>query len=163
MSSLWVGIGIAALGAASTAYGANKQAKANTAAANTNAAAQDKQNQSAWASYLLSRGVNPNGAATGEIPTNPQPVNAKLPLWANASFSTGPAGWRKKGSGGAPVGTLAPATYAQPAPDPSTTAAAVAQPSGSSGNSLNNTAVNILNPLGIGGKNKNWYDPLGIF
>lgn len=52
------------------------------AANNENQALQAKQNQSAWAAYLMSRGVNPNGAETGTIPSNPQAINSKLPLWA---------------------------------------------------------------------------------
>ena len=36
-------------------------------------------------------------------------------------------------------------------------------PQGSSGGGIGDKVVNVLNPLGIGGKNKKWYDPLGIF
>ncbi len=162
MSSLWIGIGAAVLGAGASLYGANKQSKAVKDAAATNATSQDAQNQSAWASYLMSRGVNPSGASTGTIPSNPQAINAKLPLWANAAFSSGPKGWRKKGTGGAPVGTLAPTTFAQPAADPSATASALTQPAADKGSSKINDIL-IGNPLGIGGADRSWFDPLGIF
>jgi len=104
--------GSAILGAGVSAYGANKQAKANAAAQADNKALQEEQNRSAWASYLMSRGVNPAGAQTGQLPSNPQPINARLPLWATASFSKGPKKWRKKGAY-APAGTLQPATFDQ--------------------------------------------------
>lgn len=80
---------VGALGAGATAYGANKQSKAQQAASASNAASQDKTNASAWASYLMSRGVNPNGATTGQIPTNPQAVNTRLPLWATVNRTAG--------------------------------------------------------------------------
>lgn len=150
--------GSALIGAGVSAYGANKQSKANQAAQDQNAALQEEQNRSAWASYLMSRGVNPAGAQTGVIPSNPQAINAKLPLWANASFSSGPKGWRKKGSGGAAAGTLGQLTYAQPVAPVS---AAVA-PTASKGSSKLNDIL-IGNPLGIGGKDRSFLDPLGIF
>jgi hypothetical protein len=103
----------AAVGAGVSMYGANKQAKANQAATATNARLQEEQNRSAWASYLMSRGVNPAGAQTGQLPSNPQAINSRLPLWATASFSKGPKKWRRKGAY-APAGTIQPATFNQP-------------------------------------------------
>lgn len=92
------------LGAGATMYGANKQSKAVQDAASKNNEAQAAQNAAAWSNYLMTRGVNPAGAATGQIPHNAQAINARLPLWATANFkrpgTTG--GWRKKGSMGAP-------------------------------------------------------------
>lgn len=159
----WVAlaVGVAGVaGVATSAYGANKQSKDNKAAAATNAGLQEDQNRSAWASYLMSRGVNPAGAQTGEIPTNPQAINARLPLWANASFSTGPKKWRRKGAY-APAGTLVKSpTFAGTAPattvDPAATAAKVG-----SGQKI----ANILDPLNltIGNNRNNFFDPLGIF
>lgn len=79
----WVAIAVAAVGAGTAIYGANKQAKAVSSAAATNAGLQDQTNQSAWDNWLMTRGVNPEGAATGVIPNNPQPINTRLPLWAS--------------------------------------------------------------------------------
>lgn len=81
--------GAALLGTGISLYGANKQNKANAAAQAENARLQEEQNRSAWGAYLLARGVNPQGAATGQIPTNPQAINAKLPLWANVRRTAG--------------------------------------------------------------------------
>lgn len=87
MSMMWVGIGSLALGTGASLYGASRQAGAVRDANAQNAELQREQNQSAWNAYLLSRGINPGGAATGEIPSNPQPVNSRLPLWANVERS----------------------------------------------------------------------------
>ena len=89
-----------AAGIGASIYGANKQAKAVKAASAENAAAQDRQNASAWANYLMTRGVNPAGAQTGQIPANPQAINAKLPLWATANFRRPGAQprWVKRGT-----------------------------------------------------------------
>lgn len=160
----WVALAVGVAGVATSAYGANKQSKDNKAAAATNAGLQEDQNRSAWASYLMSRGVNPQGAQTGEIPTNPQAINARLPLWANASFSTGPKKWRKKGTY-APAGTLAKSpTFAGTAP------VAVADPAASSGGGMFDRTGKQLsadlvtgNLLGIGGKDRSFFDPFGIF
>lgn len=96
MSAIALGIGLA--GTAATLIGQNKQAKAVEAANNTNAQLQADQNASAWNAYLLSRGVNPAGATTGQLPANPRAVNAKLPLWAT---------WTVPATAGTP-GTSAP-------------------------------------------------------
>lgn len=88
-------------GAGASVYGANKQSDAQSAANAANTAAVASQNQEQWNNYLLERGVNGNNAPTGTIPTNAQPVNAKLPLWANISASNGvPQGgrWVKAGT-----------------------------------------------------------------
>lgn len=155
----WVAIGVTVVGGAVSAYGANKQAKAVQSAANQNAASQDAQNQSAWASYLMSRGVNPSGAATGQIPSNPQAINTKLPLWATANFAAPGAKttWRKKGSmPAANTLSISPPQIQQP------TQTASYLPASSSGSSKTNDIL-IGNPLGIGGKDRNFFDPLGIF
>ena len=114
MSMLWVGIGSAALGAGASLYGANKQSKAIQSAASQDAASQAAQNQAAWANYLMTRGVNPAGAATGTIPTNPQAINARLPLWATANFKRPGAQtrWVKKGT------ATMPNTLSRGAPTP---------------------------------------------
>lgn len=161
MSMMWVGIGSLAVGAGTTIYGANKQSKDNKAAQAQNAELQDKQNAAAWANYLMQRGLNPNGAVTGQIPTSGQAINTKLPLWASANFAAPGAKsrWVKKGT--LPTrNTLARQTYTQaPALPASTTAAAS---SGSEDSSRLNDVL-IGNPLGIGGKDRSFLDPLGIF
>ena len=99
---------VGAGGVAANLYGANKQSQAVEDANKANIASQAEQNAAAWANYLMTRGINPAGAVTGRIPVNPQAINARLPLWANANFGTGTGRrWRKKGSGGAPANTLA--------------------------------------------------------
>ena len=101
-------LGAGALGAGATVYGANKQSKSVSAANDANLKAQAEQNKNAWANYLMTRGLNPAGAQTGTIPTNPQAINARLPLWANANFRTPGAiagqgaTWRKKGQAAQP-------------------------------------------------------------
>lgn len=110
MSAIALGVGLAGVGA--SIYGANKQAKAVKEANTTNDARLARQDQSAWNAYLISRGVNPGGAATGMLPTNPEAVNFKLPLYARASFTRPGAQktWRKKGTAVAP-GTLSRNTF----------------------------------------------------
>lgn len=166
MSMAYVAIGTAVLGAATSAYGANKQAKATQSAANQNATLQGDQNQQAWANYLMTRGLSPNGAPTGTIPTNAPAINTKLPLWANANFATGPSGWRKKGSMPA-AGTLsrAPMNYggAQNTQLDDLTAqlaAAQANQKVSTGQKVKN----FLDPVGLTiGKDTKFWDPLGFF
>lgn len=159
MSMMWVGLGSAVLGAGTSLYGANKQSKANQSAQDQNAALQREQNAAAWANYLMSRGVNPAGATTGQIPTNPQAINAKLPLWASARFAQPSAQktWRKKGA--ASPGTLVRnPSFAGGAP-----AESYAMPAQPSGGSSRTNDLLIGNPLGIGGKDRSFLDPLGIF
>ena len=101
----WVAVavgGSAVLGAGASLYGANKQSKAISSANDANLRAQAEQNKNAWANYLMTRGLNPAGAQTGTIPTNPQAINARLPLWANASFARpgGATRWVKRGTAG---------------------------------------------------------------
>lgn len=158
---MWVGIGTGVAGLAAGAYGANKQSKAVKAASAENAAQQDKQNASAWANYLMTRGVNPAGAATGQLPSNPQPINTRLPFWASASFRTPGTQkvWRKKGTGTPAVGTLSRGSAFATAP-----VEALPNPAASSsGGSSRTNDLLIGNPLGIGGKDRSFFDPLGIF
>lgn len=153
--------GTAALGAGASMYGANKQSKDNAAANATNDARLAKQDQSAWNAYLLSLGIKPNRATTGELPTTNEAVNRKLPAWASASFTKPGAQktWRKKGST-APVGTLARGTtnfQSAPASNPYVMAA------GTSGAGNTRTEDFLIgNPAGIGGKDRSFMDPLGI-
>lgn len=146
------------VGAGASIYGANKQSKAQQAASAQNQESVDKQNASAWASYLLSRGVNPNGVATGQIPTNPVAVNSRLPLWANVQRSgRASPGFRIGGAGGnVRLAPSAPAS-AMPVSEP------VAAPVSSGGGSSRTNDLLIGNPLGIGGKDRSFFDPLGIF
>ena len=162
MSMLWVGVGSAVLGAGASAYGANKQAKAVKAASAENAASQDAQNASAWANYLMTRGVNPAGAATGQLPSNPQAINSRLPLWASASFRQPGTQkvWRKKGTGTPSVGTLARGSSFNTVPVEQLPIPAA---SASGGGSSRTNDLLIGNPLGIGGKDRSFFDPLGIF
>lgn len=104
----WVAVAIggsAVIGAGVGLYGANKQAQSQADAQKQNADLQTQQNNSAWQSYLMSRGVNPMGATAGNIPVGAPAINARLPLWANVNVATGPKTWRR--TGGAAV---APAT-----------------------------------------------------
>lgn len=106
-NSSWIIPALAGAGGiAAGVFGANKQAGTIEDANKANIASQDKTNAAAWSAYLMTRGVNPNGAVTGQIPTNPQAINSRLPLWANANFATGRTGWRKKGAGGGTANTL---------------------------------------------------------
>lgn len=89
-----------ALSAGAAAYGAKKQGDAVDAATDANVAAQDKQNQSAWNNWLLTKGLDGNNAAVGVIPANAKAVNTKLPLYANVM--AGPGG----GSTLVPTGNL---------------------------------------------------------
>lgn len=93
---MWVGIGTAVLGAGTTLYGANKQAKAISSANASNQEAVDKQNQSDWNNYLLQRGIYTGGSATtGSIPTNATAVNTRMPLWASVNVATNKPRWQK--------------------------------------------------------------------
>lgn len=163
MAEIWGALAIAAVGAGTAIYGANQQKKANAAANATNAENVDKTNDSAWASYLLARGVNPAGAKAGVLPSNPQAVNTRLPLWAQVSRpGTASKGFRITGGpNSGPKLSTAGTGFSQPAAaiDPNTAAAG----SGSSGGSSKVNDILIGNPLGIGGKDRSWYDPLGIF
>lgn len=94
----WVAVAIggsAIVGAGVGLYGANKQSQAVADTNKQNAELQTQQNNSAWQAYLMSRGLNPQGSAAGVIPTNPQPINARLPLWANVNVTTGPKTWTR--------------------------------------------------------------------
>lgn len=158
----WVAIGVGVAGAAASVYGANKQAKSNKEAQASNAALQGDQNQSAWASYLLSRGVNPTGAQTGQLPSNPQAVNTRLPLWASVKRTPqAAAGFRLSGmKPSGPKLSMTPSFQNTNAADQAAAAAAaVPQDKGSS--KMND--ILIGNPLGIGGKDRSFFDPLGIF
>lgn len=99
----WVAVAVgggALLGAGASIYGANKQSQAAKDASKQNAESQADQNAAAWSNYLMTRGINPSGAATGQIPTNPQAINARLPLWATANFAKpgAPKTWRRRGT-----------------------------------------------------------------
>lgn len=85
----WVAISVAAVGAGTSIYGASQQRVANNKAADANQKAQADQNAAAWSNYLMSRGLNPAGAQTGQIPQNAQAINQRLPLWANVRPATG--------------------------------------------------------------------------
>jgi hypothetical protein len=157
----WVAVGVGVAGIAAGAYGANKQSKDNKAAQATNAGLQEQQNAQAWANYLMTRGVNPAGAATGQLPSNPQAINSRLPLWATANFAKPGAAktWRKKGSTPA-ANTLSRGTQFTTGPVSGYGSAQAG--SGEKGSSKMNDIL-IGNPLGIGGKDRNFMDPLGIF
>ncbi len=89
---MWVGIGSVVVGAAGTLYGANAQKTANNKAMDANVAAQDKQNNSAWTNWLMSRGIQPNSPVQAGVTPGPgqyTAVNTKLPLWATMSVPVG--------------------------------------------------------------------------
>lgn len=150
-----IGAGVSA-GAA--IYGANKQSKDNKAANAQNAESQAEQNRIAWANYLMTRGVNPAGAATGQLPSNPQAINSRLPLWANVQRQgTASRGFRIPGRNAGPR-LSAGAGFSTAATDPAAAVAADGKPSGSQ------RVANFLDPLNVSvGKNKNFLDPLGLF
>lgn len=79
----WIAAGTAILGTGASLYGANKQAKANSAAQASNERQQAEQNRLAWANYLMTRGIDPAGAQTGVVPSSGRAINSRLPLWAN--------------------------------------------------------------------------------
>jgi len=99
----WVAVavgGSAVLGAGVSMYGANKQSQAARDAAKENKESQAAQIAAAWSNYLMTRGIKPSGASTGQIPQNAQAINARLPLWATANFAKPGAvkTWRRKGT-----------------------------------------------------------------
>jgi hypothetical protein len=101
--STWGGIAAAVVGGGLSLYGANKQKQAQEDANKANQASIGQADVSAWQGYLASRGVNPSGVSQfGQIPTNIQAINTKLPLWANVKMN--PAAVTAR-SGGAPVST----------------------------------------------------------
>ncbi len=159
----WIPLALAAAGTVAGVVGANKQAKAVSAANATNDARLAQQDQSAWNAYLLSRGVNPAGSTTGQLPANAEAVNFKLPLYAKANFTVPGAQktWRKKGST-IPVGTLARGTTSFQT-DPSSNPYVMAAGSPDSGKSSFKNDLLIGNPLGIGGEDRSFLDPFGIF
>lgn len=159
----WVAVAIggsAVLGAGVSMIGANKQSKAIKDAQNQNAELQGEQNNSAWQAYLMSRGLDPMGATAGNMPSGVRAINSKLPLWATVNMKVPGAQstWRKKGST-ATANTLArtPAVAAAP-----TSVWAEPAMAGGGGNSRTKDLL-IGNPLGIGGKDRSFFDPLGIF
>lgn len=158
---------VSAMGAGTAIYGADQQRKNNNTAIDANAALQDKTNQSAWASYLLSRGLNPAGSSTGVIPTNAQATNTRLPLWANVTRGGGAAKGFRLGanSGGGPRLALGGGSFNQPAAADSAGSPVAGNGEKSTIDKLrpDNLFVTVTNPLDIGGKDKTWYDPLGIF
>jgi|GEM_PF-6038319 len=83
----WVTGGAMVLGTAMNAYGANKAAKAQKTSEAANRAAQDEANKVEWVNYLMSRGIKPKGPVKpGEMPTDYETVNARLPLWAKLTI-----------------------------------------------------------------------------
>lgn len=104
----WVATAIAVGGAGLSLVGANQQKKAQSGADNANRYAVAEADRTAWLRYLMQRGLyaGPN-TAVGEIPAYSQGVNTRLPLWANATFTTGPKTWRRRA---APAAMTNPAT-----------------------------------------------------
>lgn len=93
-----------AAGIGASLYGANAQAKAQSGADNANRAAAAEADRTAWQRYLLQRGLyaGPN-VANGQIPAGAQSVNSRLPLWANAKFTTSAPTWRRKAQAAPPA------------------------------------------------------------
>jgi hypothetical protein len=84
----WVAVAGIAVGAGTAIYGANKQKQNQQDANAANQASIANADQSAWNAYLMQRGINGGGNVPfGQIPTNPQIVNSKLPLWANVRMN----------------------------------------------------------------------------
>lgn len=92
-AAAWVGsnaswIVPAVAGVATTVYGADKQQQNQQDANAANQASIGQADLSAWQGYLAQRGVNPSGVTQfGQIPTNIQAINTKLPLWANVKMN----------------------------------------------------------------------------
>lgn len=149
MSMAWIAVGTAVVGTATNLYGANKQAKAIEASNASNQEEQDKQNNSAWASFLLGKGVAPTTPVTaGVMPSagNYTAVNTRLPLWASMNTPTGASRWQKVGTSTSPVpGTLAVTKFATA---PTNTTLGYPAPA-SIGSSGNNVFKKIADPLGI--------------
>lgn len=82
-------VATAVAGIGASLYGANKQSQDTKSAQDQNAALTQQQNNSAWTSWLLSKGVQPTTpVAAGTMPTagNSTAVNTRLPLWANVQL-----------------------------------------------------------------------------
>lgn len=93
-TGIWAGAGML-VGTGLSLYGANKQAKSQAATDATNRAAIQESDLNQWKAYLIQRGLNPQGVTQyGQVPQNAQPMNTKLPLWAQMSFTqpASPAG-----------------------------------------------------------------------
>lgn len=88
----WGAVAVGVIGAGTSLYGANKQAKSQAATNAANQASVEKADQAAWVNYLLQRGlaVDPN-TPTGSVPTTGRAVNTKLPLWMDLSIQGRPA------------------------------------------------------------------------
>jgi hypothetical protein len=74
------------IGAGVNMHGANKQAKATSAANSANLASQQESERQNWIRYLMTRGITPTAdTRTGEVPgaVPGGAMNTKLPLWAN--------------------------------------------------------------------------------
>lgn len=96
MAEIWGAVAVAAVGAGASLYGANKQAKAQSGADNANREAIKESDLNGWKAYLMQRGLNPSGVTSfGQIPTNAQAVNTRLPLYANIRRAVPAAGPRR--------------------------------------------------------------------
>ena len=106
-----------ALGAGATVYGANKQAKANASAQDKNYQQFQESERNNWRNYLMQRGINPNGAETGQLPANATPINSRLPLWMSVSVPGGApaAGATTPRRRLVPIGAATPTAVVAPA------------------------------------------------
>jgi hypothetical protein len=85
--SAWITGGAMVLSTIGSGIAANKAAKAQDKAMAANQAANDEANRVAWVNYLMSRGIKPKGnVQPGEIPTDYEAINSRLPLWANLTI-----------------------------------------------------------------------------
>ena len=109
------GVGLA--GAGLTAIGANKQAKATAAAQDKNYQQFLESERNNWRNYLMQRGINPNGAETGQLPANATPINSRLPLWMSVSVPGGApaAGATTPRRRLVPIGAATPTAVVAPA------------------------------------------------
>lgn len=163
MSSMWLGLGSLAVGVGTSLYGASQQKKAIESANTSNQAASDKQNDSAWAGFLLGKGVAPTTPVqAGVMPSagNFTAVNTRMPLWSSMNTPTGKSRWQKIGGSTPAAGTLAITKFAT-VPTSTTTASSTTPTSIGTGQKL----ANILDPLNvaIGNNRNNFLDPLGVF
>lgn len=87
----WPALATAAVSAATSMYGANKQAKATAAANDANLRAQEEAQRQNWLAYLMQRGITPSASTqTGQVPgyAEGSAMNTKLPLWMNVATPT---------------------------------------------------------------------------
>lgn len=101
-AAMVIGAGISYAGSQSAA---GKNEASQKAALAQNRSQFDTQQLNNWNQYLLQRGTNPSGNTTVGGFGSGQPVNTKLPLWAQVSSGGTPSGGRRLVRIGSPAPT----------------------------------------------------------